>query len=223
MAASVFNGALPGNSLATHATGDRPWERPPQLSSVEESLSFYMTQLSNQDTLDDILVAIQSGVPIKPLVEALYTSSVMKGVHSLDVGLLIAPALMEYFAAVADSYDIEYKFSNRDPKKEMLQKERARVTMLLDAAINRAEEQDKVDEGTELLRDMAEYTRSDLSRAEAADTAPEQNIEDKEPEADVPMDEPVEDEQNPNVEETQQQEELPPEQAVQGRGLMARG
>ena len=29
--------------------------------------------------------------------------------------------------------------------------------------------------------------------------------------------------QNPNVEETQQQEELPPEQAVQGRGLMARG
>lgn len=118
MAASVFNGALPGNSLATHATGDRPWERPPQLSSVEESLSFYMTQLSNQDTLDDILVAIQSGVPIKPLVEALYTSSVMKGVHSLDVGLLIAPALMEYFAAVADSYDIEYKFSKRDPKKK---------------------------------------------------------------------------------------------------------
>ena len=224
MAASVLNGSLPGNSLTTHATGDRPWERPPQLNSVEESLGFYMTQLSDQDTLDDLLVAIQSGVPIKPLVEALYTSSVMKGVHSLDVGLLIAPALMEYFAAVADSYDIEYKFSNRDPKKEMLQKERARVTMLLDAAINRAEEQDMVDEGTELLKDMAEYTRSDMSRAEAADVAPEENIEETEPEADVPMDEPVEVEQNPNMDQApQQQEELPPEQPMQGGGLMSRG
>ena len=223
MAASVFNGSLPGNSLTTHATGDRPWERPPQLSSVEESLSFYMRQLSDQDTLDDMLVAIQSGVPIKPLVEALYTSCVMKGVHSLDVGLLIAPALMEYFAAVADSYDIDYKFSNRDPKKEMLQKERARVTMLLDAAINKAEEQGMVDEGTELLKDMAEYTRSDMSRAEAANIAPEENVEDNEAETDVPMDEPVEDEQNPNVEEPQQQEELPPKQPMQGRGLMTRG
>ena len=133
---------------------------------------------------------------------------------------------MEYFAAVADSYDIEYKFSNRDPKKEMLQKERARVTMLLDAAINRAEEQDMVDEGTELLRDMAEYTRSDMSRAEAADVAPEENTEETKPEADVPMDEPVEVEQNPDMDQApqpQQEEEIPPEQPMQGGGLMARG
>ena len=40
------------------------------------------------------------------------------------------------------------------------------------------------------------------------------------------MDEPVEVEQNPNMDQApqqQQQEELPPEQPMQGGGLMARG
>ena len=206
MAVSQFNGVPPGNSLTTHAPGNRPWERPPQIATVEDALSFYMSSFSNDDTLDDLMVAIESGVAIKPLVESLYTASVMRGMHTLDVGLLVAPALMEFFAAVAESYGIDYKFSRQDHKKLMDDKERARVTMLLEASIRKAEEQGTADEGTDLLRDMAEYTASDMTPEEATQAAPE----------DV-MEEPVEGEEVPQ--EKEEQMETPP----QSGGLMARG
>ena len=220
----MFNGPLPGNSLTTHAVGNRPWERPPELNTVEEALSYYMTQFSDEDIMDDMLVAIESGVAIKPLVESIYTAGTMRGTHTLDVGLLIAPALMEFFAAVAESYEIDYKFSNRDPKKSMEKKERARVTMLLESAIAKAEEQGEVDEGTELLKQMAEYTGSDMTREEAAETAPDEPMDEPAEEAGVPMDEPSAPPENPNVEEPQQEQgDLPLEQPQQGGGLMARG
>jgi hypothetical protein len=85
-------------------------------------------------------------------------------------------------------------------------KERARVTMLLEASIRKAEEQGTADEGTDLLRDMAEYTASDMTPEEATQAAPE----------DV-MEEPVEGEEVPQ--EQEEQMETPP----QSGGLMARG
>jgi len=225
MVVSSFNKPLPGNSLTTHSIGDRPWERPPQLNTVEETLSYYMTQFSDEDVMDDMLVAIESGVPIKPLVESLYTSGTMRGTHSLDIGLLIAPALMEFFAAAAQSYDIDYKFSNRDPKKAMEQRERARITMLLESAIAKAEEEGETDEGTELLKQMADYTGSGMTREEAAETAPEEPMDEPVEEAGVPMDEPSPPIEDPTMADELQQEQgdLPLEPPQQGGGLMARG
>ena len=173
MPVSQFGKPVPGNSLTTHKPGERSWERPPEVASVEEALSLYMRRLANDDIMDDFMVALESGIPIKPMVESLYMSNVMRGVHTLDVGLLIAPALMEFFAAVADSYGIKYKFSNKDPKKEMKERERARITMLLNAAIDKADDAGMADEGTEMLREMMNYAESDMSREEAAEAAPE--------------------------------------------------
>lgn len=186
-----FNRPLPGNSL-TGKLGSKPWERPPQLNTVEEALSHYMSRMSDQDTMDDLMVAIESGIPIKPLVESLYTSGVMRGLHTLDVGLLIAPALTEFFIAVADSYGIKYKYSNRDPKEEMKKRERNRITMLLNAAINRAEDEGTDDQGTDMLREMVQYTSSDMTRAEAAEAAPEAPTEPVAEEGGAPMEAPVE-------------------------------
>lgn len=212
MAVSQFNGVPPGNSLTTHSIGDRPWERPPQLATVEEALSFYMSSFSNEDILDDLMVAIESGVAIKPLVESIYTASVMRGMHTLDVGLLVAPALMEFFAAVADSYEIDYKFSRRDHKKAMDDKERSRVTMLLEASIRKAEQEGTEDEGTDLLRDMAEYTSSSMTREEASKAEPP-----KEQEVMAAPEQEVEEEEI--LQPEPEQMETPP----QSGGLMSRG
>ena len=84
MAVTQFGAPIPGNSLTTHKPGDRPWERPPELNSVEETLSFYMNRLSKQEIMDDFMVVLESGIAIKPLVESLYMASVMRGIHSLD-------------------------------------------------------------------------------------------------------------------------------------------
>jgi hypothetical protein len=125
----------------------------------------------------------------------------MNGVHSLDIGILIAPALTEYFAAVARSYDINYKLSNKDYKKERREKEEAKIAMLLQAAVREAKTQD---EGTSMLQAMADYIIADKDAEQVEEQVPE--------------------EQPPEAEEIQQvtepaEEPMPPE----GAGLMARG
>ena len=109
MAATQFSKPVPGNSLATHKVGERPWERPPQMSTVDETLKFYINKLNDQEVIDDMMVAIDIGIPIKPIVEAMYVSGTMNGYHTLDVGILIAPAITEFLVNVAKDYGIAYK------------------------------------------------------------------------------------------------------------------
>ena len=201
MAVLEYNKPIPGSSLTSHKIGERQGERPPEIASVEEALKFYMQRLSDEEIIDDFMVAIESGVAIVPLVKTLYLSNVMNGVHSLDIGILIAPALTEYFAAVARSYDINYKLSNKDYKKERRQKEEAKIAMLLQAAVREAKTQD---EGTSMLQAMADYIIADKDAEQVEEQVPE--------------------EQPPEAEEIQQvtepaEEPMPPE----GAGLMARG
>ena len=201
MAVLEYNKPIPGSSLTSHKIGERQWERPPEIASVEEALKFYMQRLSDEEIIDDFMVAIESGVAIVPLVKTLYLSNVMNGVHSLDIGILIAPALTEYFAAVARSYDINYKLSNKDYKKERRQKEEDKIAMLLQAAVREAKTQD---EGTSMLQAMSDYIIADKDAEQVEEQVPE--------------------EQPPEAEEIQQvtepaEEPMPPE----GAGLMARG
>ena len=197
MAVLEYSKPIPGGSLTSHKPGERQWERPPEIASVEEALKYYMERLSDEEIIDDFMVAIESGIAIVPMVEALYLSNVMRGIHSLDVGILIAPALTEYFAAVARSYEIDYKMSNKDYKKERREKEEAKITMLLQAAVREAKTQD---EGTSMLQSMADYLISEQEGEPMAEEQP------PEPEELQQIDEPAE-------------EPMPPE----GAGLMARG
>lgn len=197
MAVLEYSKPIPGGSLTSHKPGERQWERPPEIASVEEALKYYMERLSDEDIIDDFMVAIESGIAIVPMVEALYLSNVMRGVHSLDVGILIAPALTEYFAAVARSYEIDYKMSNKNYKKERREKEEAKIAMLLQAAVREAKTQD---EGTSMLQSMADYLISEQEGEPMAEEQP------PEPEELQQIDEPAE-------------EPMPPE----GAGLMARG
>lgn len=200
MAVLDFGAPIAGNSLFTHKIGERPWERPVNIDRVEDAISFYMTSLSKEDTLDDLMVAIESGIAINPLSEALTLSQVMKGTHSLDVALLVKPVVMEFLAAVAESNDIDYKFSNKDPQAELDKKERTRVQMILQGALIKAKKEGGEDSGTELLGQMSEFLDKDVNRDEVMEAQ------------DMPAPEP----------EEMQQVNEPPEEAPQEMGLMAR-
>jgi hypothetical protein len=200
MAVLDFGAPIAGNSLFTHKIGERPWERPVNIDRVEDAISFYMTSLSKEDTLDDLMVAIESGIAINPLSEALTLSQVMRGTHSLDVALLVKPVVMEFLAAVAESNDIDYKFSNKDPQAELDKKERTRVQMILQGALIKAKKEGGEDSGTEILEQMSEFLDQDVNRDEVMEAQ------------DMPPPEP----------EEMQQVNEPPEEAPQEMGLMAR-
>lgn len=103
-----INAPIPGMSLTTEP-GDRPWENPPSLVTVEEAMEYYASKiLGNKEAHDQLLDILELGVPVSNLASILQKSSVMNGVHTLDVGMLVLPVIEELIMAVADMNGATY-------------------------------------------------------------------------------------------------------------------
>ena len=166
MEVSNFGAPIPGQSLFS-APGERPWERPSELNTVDEALSFYFTSMRDPEIIDDLMTVVDMGIPLAPIVKTMYMSSVMRGLHNLDVGLIVAPVLTEFLAAVAKSYDIDFKYSGVDPMEEKNKKEQQKIQMMLRSAIDKGiEAGGEEDKGVALLKEMAS-TLDEQGEAEA--------------------------------------------------------
>lgn len=172
MAVSQFNAPIPGQSLTTKP-GNVPWERPPEYNTVEETMAFYLKHLSKSDVIDDTMVLLEVGFPVKPLVKSLRISNTMKGKHNLDVGLLVEPFLVKFITATAESLDVPYKMGDVDLKKDAAEKENRRISMLLDAALSKNKATPEEDEGVALLEDIAENIDTSAEPEMPADVEPE--------------------------------------------------
>ena len=75
-----FSAPVPGMSLTTEPKG-RAWEKPAKYADPEDALSFY--------------------------VDSLILGGVMKGIHSIDVGVIISPALLIFVSGIGRIMDID--------------------------------------------------------------------------------------------------------------------
>ena len=156
MEVESFGAPIPGQSLFT-TPNERPYERPSELDTVDDALSYYFTNLRDPEIIDDLMTVVDMGIPLQPIVKTLYMSSVMNGIHNLDVGLIVAPVLSEFLAAVAKSYEIDFKYTAVDAAEQKNEKENMKVQMMLRAAIDKGiETGGEEDRGVALLKEMAE-------------------------------------------------------------------
>ena len=103
----TFNRPIPGEGL-THELGARPWQNPPQFSSVDETVSYYLSRIGQDEVAKGLINVIELGVPLTVLANTIQLSGVMEGKHSVDVGILIMPALIEAMSLIADSAGVKY-------------------------------------------------------------------------------------------------------------------
>jgi hypothetical protein len=103
----IHDGPIPGMSLTTEP-GNRPWEKPPQYATVEEAMKFYVQRIVDPQFRDDFLNVMEMGIPLTVIANALQSGGVMQGKHTIDVGILLLPVLIELLAFIADSDGIEY-------------------------------------------------------------------------------------------------------------------
>ena len=173
-----FGAPIPGQSLFT-TPKDRPWENPSELDTVDQALGYYFTNLRDPDIIDDIMTVVDMGIPLEPIVKTLYISSVMNGIHNLDVGLIVAPVLTEFLAAVAKSYEIDFNYTSVDPQEQRKEKEQRKVETMLRLAIDRGiEAGGEDDRGVALLKDMA----NTLEEEGDMEVATKENVMDSPPE-----------------------------------------
>ena len=108
-----FAGPIPGASLTTEV-GNRPWENPPKETDLDAVIVNYLSRLQNPNIVFPILDAIKYGTSITTLVESVIETAVMEGEHTIDVGILASPIIVEYLKQASEVADIDYKLSAQD-------------------------------------------------------------------------------------------------------------
>jgi len=109
-----FDAPIPGQSLVAEL-GARPWQTPSQYTTVDEAIEYYMSRMTTEEFMVQAVDVLETGVPVATLANTIQLASVMEGKHTLDIGILVAPLLMELLMMLGDSAGIEYKTGLDDP------------------------------------------------------------------------------------------------------------
>lgn len=113
-----FRAPIPGQSLTTPPK-NMPYERPPEITDPEEALQEHLLRLTDPDKMEATLTLLESGVDLVTLTEGIVRNGVMNGIHSIDISLIVAPAIHEFIKSYADELGIQYEegFENQAEKK----------------------------------------------------------------------------------------------------------
>jgi hypothetical protein len=114
---ALFTGPIPGASLTTER-GNRPWENPPKESDLDKVINTYIRRLQSPEIIRPIMDAIRYGTSITTIVESVIETAVMEGEHSLDIGILASPVIVEYLKQMAEAGQIDYKLTADDVRAD---------------------------------------------------------------------------------------------------------
>ena len=92
----------------TAELGSRPWQNPPQYSTVEQALEWYIPRLVSEELYEGIVDTMELGVPLTTMADTLQTGGVMQGLHTIDVGMLAMPVIIEMLAYIGDDAGVKY-------------------------------------------------------------------------------------------------------------------
>lgn len=112
-----FDYPIPGEGM-TAELGSRPWQNPPQYATVEQALEFYIPKLVSEEMYDGILDSMELGIPLTTMADSMQSAAVMQGLHTVDVGILAMPVLIEMLAYIGDEAGIEYNLGMDKPIDE---------------------------------------------------------------------------------------------------------
>ena len=101
-----FDRPIPGMAM-THEVGARPWQTPPALTTVEEATNYYAERMGTDQFKAQLFDVMEMGVPLTTLANTIQLASVMEGMHTVDVGMLMLPILVEMMMAIADSAGVK--------------------------------------------------------------------------------------------------------------------
>jgi hypothetical protein len=103
-----FDRPIPGMGM-TFEVGSRPWQTPPELTTVEQATDYYVERMNTDAFKGQLVDVIEMGVPLATLANTIQLASVMEGIHSVDVGILMIPIIVELLITIADSQGAKYQ------------------------------------------------------------------------------------------------------------------
>jgi hypothetical protein len=112
-----FDRPIPGMGM-TAELGGRPWQTPPTYATIEETSDYYIERMANPAFKEQLLDVMEMGVPLSTLANTIQMASVMEGLHTVDVGMLVIPILVEAMMLIGDAADVKYVTGMEGTKSE---------------------------------------------------------------------------------------------------------
>lgn len=118
-----LSGPIPGQSLTT-TPKNFAWERPPEISDPEEAMQMHLTRISQPDMMEAVLNVIEiEELDIQTVVTGILRGAVSSGIHSIDVGMMVAPVLHEFIKQATKAVGIEADDGFVDKKAKAAERE----------------------------------------------------------------------------------------------------
>jgi hypothetical protein len=119
----MISAPIPGQSLTTPPK-NFPYERPPEITDPEEAIQVHVARLSDPEVIGAALDLIElEELDIHTLTKGIIRSAVSQGIHSIDVGLIVAPIVHEFIkqAAMASGLAAEDGFEDKKAAEQRKQ------------------------------------------------------------------------------------------------------
>ena len=137
--------------------GSRPWQNPPSIAKADEAVEYYTEKLTDPKMAGELIVLMEEEIPLTVITNSIILSAVMEGVHTIDVGMLVSPYLMELMELVAEQADIKY-VTGLDEKEDNSILE----TLAANRGLKKAEE--KLEEKEEIVKPPEEVEEQPMRK-----------------------------------------------------------
>lgn len=147
-----FEAPIPGQSLTTEL-GSRPWEQPPQYADINDVTDYYLENLFSSEGIDMVVSTAEMGDSAIDLAERLTMAGTQNGLHTVDVGVLVAPILIEAIKTVANFTDVQINTGDEEDEN--------RFTESMSAVIQKRLSEDVAADKTPLPFEMEDFAMSE--------------------------------------------------------------
>ena len=162
---------IPGMSL-TAELGARPWQSPPEGATLEDAVDYYIPRLGDPEYVGQVLDIVESGVPLTSIAESMTLVGNMEGKHTIDVGILVQPVIVEFLKGIADITDTKYTMSadkdfrdkdvtegmlnnvTKELQKSLPEEQQSEINTLVDKSVDTEEEEVEEPKGLMSRRPM---------------------------------------------------------------------
>jgi len=103
----VLQPIAPGISW-TAPEKSRPWQQPQQLVNIGDVIHRYMDNFSNPEVMSNAIDVVETKVPLSVMAQSIMLNHVSEGVHTLDMGILVMPVIIELLITFAELNNVEY-------------------------------------------------------------------------------------------------------------------
>ena len=150
----LLDAPIPGQSL-TAELGNRPWQQPSELKTLEDAVDYYIPRLGDPTLMNKTLNIIESGVSLTSIAEIFTLSGTMEGKHNVDVAVLVNPVIVEFLKGLGDLAGIKYTIDADEEDKSDVS-----PLDIIEAEKELLKEEDVDELVTETIQDSAEETET---------------------------------------------------------------